>query len=186
MAQLSVMLEWNRKFLPGAKELDVNQRIFDDYQGNRNPYIDFPEFADAIWVSGPSWGSWRLDHFSLEELTDTLISGDNADPDGDRLSNIMEMARYSDPRSAESSAVLEFSSVNDTLYLSFSRADDVSNLNLQLILERSSDLLTWDEIPLDGATVDPNESNTETVTLALTLTEGTAYFYRLNASRPAL
>jgi endonuclease I len=112
MAQLSVMLEWNRKFLPGAKELYVNQRIYDDYQNNRNPYIDYPEFADAVWVSGPSWGGWRLAHFNLTELLDPAISGDLADPDGDTIVNLVEMARYSNPRVADGAAITESGSGN--------------------------------------------------------------------------
>lgn len=182
MAQLSVMLEWNRKFLPAAKELDVNQRIFDNYQHNRNPYIDFPEFADAVFVSGPSWGAWRLEHFTLVELLNPTISGDLADPDMDGLSNLMEMARYSDPRLQDSIPAISYSYENAVLSLSFIRAEDVSNLNLNLVLEGSSNLVDWSPVDLSTATTSSLGDDTEQV--SLDISTSTEYFYRLSAGRP--
>ena len=186
MAQLSVMLQWNRRFLPAAKEIDVNQRIFDNYQGNRNPYIDFPEFADRIWITGPSWGGWRLEHFSLQELTDELVSGDLADPDADGLTNLMEMARYSDPRAAEAGPVLDFVDTGGSLVIRFVRASDFTSLNLQFILEESPDLLDWSPVDLAGATTDPLDANSETVELAVEVDPANPRFFRLRALRPAL
>ena len=186
MAQLSVMLEWNRRFLPAAKEIDVNQRIFDNYQGNRNPYIDFPEFADRIWITGPSWGGWRLEHFSLQELTDELVSGDLADPDADGLTNLMEMARYSDPRAAEAGPVLDFVDTGGSLVIRFVRASDFTSLNLEFILEESPDLLDWSPVDLAGATTDPLDANSETVELAVEVDPANPRFFRLRALRPAL
>jgi endonuclease I len=186
MAQLSVMLEWNRKFLPAAFETTLNQRIFDDYQGNRNPYIDFPEFADQIWITGPSWGGWRLAHFTLSELADDLISGDGADPDGDGLSNLMEMARYSDPRTPDDEPEMSFAQSGGELLLSFARASDMMNLNLELLLESSTDFVVWDPVNLSGSAIDALDSNSETVTIRLELSPSTPLFFRLRAARPAL
>ncbi|MEX0326425.1 MAG: endonuclease [Puniceicoccaceae bacterium] len=186
MAQLSVMLEWNRKFLPSAKETDVCQRIFDDYQGNRNPYIDFPEFADLVWVTGPSWGGWRMEHFSLQELTDELVSSDLADPDDDGLNNLMEMARYSDPRTPETEAILEFIEDSGSLVIRFNRASDASNLNLELILEESDNLIEWSTVDIAGATTTTLDSNRETVQVAVSIGSQDPRFFRLRANRPAL
>ena len=47
--KLSVLLEWNAQDPPSAAELRRNDVIYDDFQGNRNPFIDHPEWADAIW-----------------------------------------------------------------------------------------------------------------------------------------
>ncbi len=49
MGRMSVLLEWNRIDPPDAFEQRRNQRIFDAWQGNRNPFVDHPEYADAIW-----------------------------------------------------------------------------------------------------------------------------------------
>lgn len=49
IGRLSVLLEWNAEDPPSAFEMRRNDVIFDDYQGNRNPFIDHPEWADALW-----------------------------------------------------------------------------------------------------------------------------------------
>jgi endonuclease I len=185
MGRLSTLLKWNRQFLPSDKEREVNQRIFDDYQGNRNPYIDFPEFADAVFVTGPSWGGWRLDHFTLAELLDPAISGDDADPDADGVINLIEMARYSDPRDAADGIPVEGTITGpSTVEISFTRATSSENLNLTLVLQVSTNLSNWSTVPLAGATIDPAGTNQESVTVTRTIAPGTAEFYRLHVVRP--
>ena len=49
MGKMSVLLEWNRIDPPDAFEQRRNQRIYERWQGNRNPFVDHPEWADAIW-----------------------------------------------------------------------------------------------------------------------------------------
>jgi len=51
-AQLKDWLEdllksWNRAFPPDAAELQRNDRIYSN-QGNRNPFVDYPEWVDRI------------------------------------------------------------------------------------------------------------------------------------------
>jgi endonuclease I len=184
MAQLSVLLEWNRQFLPVLKEQEVNQAVYDNYQGNRNPYIDFPEFADAVFVAGPSWGGWRLEHFTFEELVNPAISSDLADPDFDGIPNIIEMARYSDPRSAEDAPAIVGSASSNQFTVSFVRANDMSNLNLDMEVQVSTDLQQWDPLPLGGATINAVNAEQEEVTLVRTVSPGTAEFYRIIVTRP--
>ncbi len=45
---LSVLIEWHLNDLPDAFEINRNDLIF-GYQGNRNPFIDHPEFVELIW-----------------------------------------------------------------------------------------------------------------------------------------
>ena len=47
--KLSTLLEWNLQDLPDDFEENRNNKIYDNWQGNRNPFIDHPEFADLIW-----------------------------------------------------------------------------------------------------------------------------------------
>ncbi|MBI9009570.1 MAG: endonuclease [Tenericutes bacterium] len=48
MGTLSVLLEWN--LLDPVDEFEMNRNnVLYSYQGNRNPYIDYPGFADLIW-----------------------------------------------------------------------------------------------------------------------------------------
>ncbi|MEV8442024.1 endonuclease [Actinosynnema sp. NPDC051121] len=47
--RLSVLLQWNAQDPPDAFEKRRNQVIYDNYQHNRNPFIDHPEWATSIW-----------------------------------------------------------------------------------------------------------------------------------------
>jgi endonuclease I len=49
MGKLSVLLAWHAQDPPDAAEQARNDLIYDQYQHNRNPFIDHPEYADAIW-----------------------------------------------------------------------------------------------------------------------------------------
>ena len=49
LGRLSVLLDWNAQDPPSAFERRRNDVIQADYQGNRNPFIDHPEWANAIW-----------------------------------------------------------------------------------------------------------------------------------------
>ncbi|HJE40164.1 MAG TPA: endonuclease [Candidatus Amulumruptor caecigallinarius] len=45
---VDMLLEWNKLDPVSQKELDRNEVVY-GIQGNRNPFIDHPEFADYIW-----------------------------------------------------------------------------------------------------------------------------------------
>ena len=49
MGKLSTLLAWHIQDPPDAAELLRNDIIFDDYQHNRNPFIDHPEWVAEIW-----------------------------------------------------------------------------------------------------------------------------------------
>lgn len=167
MAQLRTLLDWNRKALPAVKEKNNNQKIYELYQNNRNPFIDYPEFADAIWVDGPSWGKWRLDNFSLEELNDLNISADSADPDGDGISNLMERAIYSDPKTINENPPIRIDVINNNFVINFVRARNFDSLNTNLVLEKSVDLVNWSTIDLSSASTQVINENEESVQVNL-------------------
>lgn len=52
MGNLNTLLLWHAQDPPDDAERARNDLIFSRYQGNRNPFIDHPEFAAAIWGSG--------------------------------------------------------------------------------------------------------------------------------------
>ncbi|WP_373293221.1 endonuclease I family protein [Saccharothrix coeruleofusca] len=47
--RLPVLLQWHAQDPPDAFEKRRNQVIYDTYQRNRNPFVDHPEWAAAIW-----------------------------------------------------------------------------------------------------------------------------------------
>jgi endonuclease I len=49
MGRLSVLLEWHAQDPPDAFEQRRNEIIFTNWQHNRNPFIDHPEWVNSIW-----------------------------------------------------------------------------------------------------------------------------------------
>ena len=49
LGRLSVLLAWNAQDPPDAFEMRRNDVIYDQFQHNRNPFVDHPEWAALIW-----------------------------------------------------------------------------------------------------------------------------------------
>lgn len=101
MGLLSVLLTWNAEDPPDARERARNDVVY-SFQGNRNPFIDHPEWVNAIFVSstGPSIASiqdvpadqggqlqvnwqrnsldvagstWPIDHYTVQRLAGSWV-----------------------------------------------------------------------------------------------------------------
>lgn len=46
---VELLLKWHRQDPVSQKEIDRNNVIYNQYQHNRNPYVDHPEYADCVW-----------------------------------------------------------------------------------------------------------------------------------------
>ena len=53
---IAMLMEWNEQDPVSQKEIDRNNAIYADYQHNRNPFIDHPEYARMIWDENWSGG----------------------------------------------------------------------------------------------------------------------------------
>ncbi len=56
---LSTLLDWHRNDPVDSWEENRNDIIYNNYQNNRNPFIDYPELAEYIWGNqmGQVWNS---------------------------------------------------------------------------------------------------------------------------------
>jgi len=52
---IQLLLRWNEQDPVSQKEINRNNVIYNDYQHNRNPFVDHPEYARMIW--DPSWNA---------------------------------------------------------------------------------------------------------------------------------
>ena len=52
MGNLDTLIAWHNADPPDAPEMTRNDLIFTNYQHNRNPFIDHPEWVAAIWGAG--------------------------------------------------------------------------------------------------------------------------------------
>tara|TARA_R110002012_G_scaffold319389_3_gene539802 strand:- start:11072 stop:12925 length:1854 start_codon:yes stop_codon:yes gene_type:complete len=50
---LNILLQWHTMDPVSQKEIDRNDNIFYNHQTNRNPYVDHPEYVNAIWNPTP-------------------------------------------------------------------------------------------------------------------------------------
>lgn len=57
MANLNTLLLWNEEDPPDDAERRRNDLIYTNYQHNRNPFIDHPEWVQAIWGTGTPNGT---------------------------------------------------------------------------------------------------------------------------------
>lgn len=48
MGYLSTLLEWNKEDPVDDFEIQRNNRIY-EYQGNRNPFVDYSDLADKLF-----------------------------------------------------------------------------------------------------------------------------------------
>jgi endonuclease I len=80
---LSVLLAWNAADPVSQKEIDRNNAIY-AIQHNRNPYIDHPEYVNAVWGSNTVLAepSNHVLSFAVSSTTTTTISLTWSDNDG--------------------------------------------------------------------------------------------------------
>lgn len=50
---IEMLMRWSDQDPVSQKEIDRNNVIYNDYQHNRNPFVDHPEYARMIW--DPTW-----------------------------------------------------------------------------------------------------------------------------------
>lgn len=63
--KLSQLILWNSQDLPDGFEINRNDIIYYQYQENRNPFIDQPEYVDAIWGDASSINSNKTLNISV-------------------------------------------------------------------------------------------------------------------------
>lgn len=132
---------------------------------------------------------WQQGNFSPTELADPTISGDAADPDGDGIPNLAEYAFNTNPKTANTSGLPVFDTLNvgGLDYLAISYKQVLFNTDITCTVQVSDDLTTWNSGPgftTLVSTVD-NGDGTETVTVRDTtpISSATKRFIRVHISR---
>ena len=136
--------------------------------------------------------AWRLAKFTSAELMDSSVIGNDADPEGDGIKNLLEYALGLEPKSSEPSALLPgvyFEKIGGFDYLGLRyRRPLYGRPGLTYNVQVSSDLQTWSSGPTSTTevTVLPNGDGTETVSVRDNLTTAslTRRCIRLAVSAP--
>jgi predicted esterase len=153
--------------------------------------LDNLKFSD-FRTSSP-YGSWLETHFDSDALVNPAISGDDADPDRDGVTNLAEYGLGTDPLSASSANLPQVTNVSDHLRIQFDRIEPA---DVTYVVEASDDLTNWTAIATrpagesswtGPATVEESGAgNTRTVKVTDTVpfTSETHRFLRVKVERP--
>ncbi|NDV63064.1 hypothetical protein G0Q06_11420 [Puniceicoccales bacterium CK1056] len=173
MGVLTTLLEWNRLFPPTDYErarsdaiqngVQVGSTIY--AQGNRNPFSDFHQFADAIWLPAgeTSYEKWAVETFTLEQLLNPAVWGPDADLNGDGQPNYFHFLTNTSPIGVGMGPVELAQDGSGNVILHF--YEPVSNLvTEQLQLQSSTTLLpgSWATVPGWEIDATPTTSGTYT------------------------
>jgi endonuclease I len=182
--KLTTLLAWHRQFSVTASERERNQLVYVDYQHNRNPFVDHPDYAEMVFYGVSPGEAWKSTCFTVAEINDPTISGDAADPDGDGLGNLLEYLFNRDPRQPDQSATVTVSVAGqggiNNLFLNFPHNRNATDVSLSY--EVSTDLRTWAATQPDLITAVVTSSEVEQITVRLS-TSASAYFARIRATR---
>ena len=211
MGVITTLLAWNRMFPPTDYERNRNNSIYGGVQigaityaqGNRNPFIDFPQFADAMLLGDGinSFGKWQIQKFTLAQLLNPALAGSTADTEGDTISNLQEFAFGLNPTLNDNGA-LEVNFLNSTVAkrgmpttwiqstpngtdyrVIFLRRKDAATVGLTYFPQFSPDLITW-ETSTGATTVLADDGEVEAVSVKYPFFIGgrKARFFRVGVS----
>jgi endonuclease I len=187
MGRKSTLLLWNRLHPPSLWERRRNQLVYDLYQQNRNPFIDYPEFADVVYeapLGRETRQTWRYRHFSLAELDNETVSGDLADPDGDGMPNLLEFALGALPRAHDPAAApaLQRTS-NGSLRFTYRRQRDRALSAINYVVETATTPAgPWTSLTNATETLTGTVGTVETITVEPSAAPPTL-FMRLRVTR---
>ena len=140
---------------------------------------------DTVWLDNlilpnpPLTGIalWKQNQFGANAGNES-IAGDNADPDGDGIVNILEYALNLDPNTVNTSMGISADSTASTVSIIYPRNTGASDL--EYIVEYSTNLnpLSWTKATVTEQILGTN-GNTETVEATMTMGSESRYFLRL-------
>ena len=152
-----------------------------------------PVVCDYVVVSPTPtpYSIWQAKYFSMVELGETDVSGDDADPDGDGVPNLVEYALGMLPRTASVAGLptVGATTVGTSEYLTLTYVQIVADTDITYVPQVSGDLATWESGANAVATVSTTTSmdgTTQTVTVRdlTAMTAAGARFMRLEVTRP--
>lgn len=153
-------------------------------QGDRTVIVsaaaDFASVRDpaqnaVVTIEDKPFDDWRFAKFSAAELGDPTISGETADPDGDKLVNLIEYALGLEPKQPDASPV---SAGESDGYLAISVSKNPSATDINWSAETGGDLTTW-----QAAVIQTNNTSTFAARDTVPQNDAPQRFIRLKITR---
>jgi hypothetical protein len=154
----------------GGAQVFTNPAIRLLLQDNRGSVL-IPAGVSYQFANASPYEIWRAQHFTPTELTNAAISGDGADPDADRIANLVEYAFNLDPRVLSQPLVprafIQNLSGQDYLHIQYTRRNPPADV--QYLLQNSSDLFALQTNPANFTEVSTSDNGdgTSLVTVRL-------------------
>ncbi len=124
----------------------------------------------TVTIHDSPYGMWNIEHFTLEELTDPLLSGEEVDFDFDHLLNFAEYAANRDPKLSETNSPLqtaiELDSTNGVSHITLTYPRRLPPTDAAYEVVVSDDLVTWNSgtnFVTEMLVTDDGNNTTETV-----------------------
>jgi len=187
--KISTLLEWNRTNPPNAFAAARNDALYYGVQttvgfrqqGNRNPFIDYPQLADAVFLDANTltWHRWQVISFSFAQLDNDTISGPTADPDADGYINLMEFIGNTNPLAVQNYPFFEVTETGGTLSITYRKVKNLDLSGISCQWQVSTDLTNWTTAsPLISTQSDEGDTPVERLESAAT---EQVEFWRLRA-----
>ena len=162
MGILQDLLEWNRLDPPDQWEIHRNNLLYNNFTNNRNPFIDFPSWADAIWGVSEN-GSYNS--------TPTKSASPASDPINTFVANSFTISESS--LELEVGDTAEISGSNATSNITWS-VDDNTVISLNKNSTANNEAVTITALKAGSATITAT-SGGNNATCTVTVTQPTNY-----------
>lgn len=124
---------------------------------------------------------WQQDHFTAAELADPYISGPDAIPAGDGVTNLVKYALGVPPRSRATAALPAFGSAGGQPFVTYRRPASATDVRYHA--EITTDLLTWTQAGVSQQRVATGADGLETWEARYTGPPEASLFFRLSVER---
>lgn len=137
-----------------------------------------------VLLERPPYEQWRLDSFSEDQLADSSISGDEAAPAGDGVTNLLKFALGLKPfeiaRRSELPSVRVHS--EGSLEIAYTRPKEVGDFTF--VVESSTDLMQWEAVRFSAENVAVRDlGDREEIGVRAATAGGERQFLRLRVQR---
>ncbi len=130
----------------GSSDEDIYSLEINWPSGISQTLHSIPSRQELYVVEPSDQSRWLIDNFAEDEIEDSFITGDSADPDKDGLSNFLEYAIGTLPKTADKTVIYTTrnSASQDNLIIVYERASEKTDLDY--FHEVSTDLTNWETL----------------------------------------
>ncbi|MEN8736233.1 MAG: endonuclease I family protein [Akkermansiaceae bacterium] len=182
--KLATLLEWHRLDPVNDRNRQRNQEVYDDWQGNRNPFIDRPEFAEQLFLA--QYPDRDADSDGLPDFWEwTAAASDEfsalADPDQDGMPMLLEYAFGAQPLVSDNAAPF-LTTIDGVPRFVYYRALEPRGITYTIETTTSLDNGPWLSLTPTSSTSQNVGSNRIRIFAAIPASADARRFYRMKIS----